>query len=158
MGMEIESSEERSVVTSLSIGKRRSDSTLPLERKVESLRADLSLPGGIKVTFDTADPDAKIDAQGLAFLADMFKLVGQVVYTVVLDDHNKVKAIEGTEKLQEKAEKLDPQVAVMVSKQFEATSSREASSKSLRSCPMCWPAPASHGSEPRSSRSVAARR
>ena len=38
MGMEIESSDERSMVTSLATGKRRSDSTLPVERKVESLR------------------------------------------------------------------------------------------------------------------------
>ena len=49
MGMEIESSEERSVVTSLTTGKRRSDWTLPLERKVESLRAEMSLPGGMNV-------------------------------------------------------------------------------------------------------------
>lgn len=80
----------------------------------------MSLPGGLKVTFDTADPDAKIDAPGLAFLADIFKLVGQVVYTIVLDDHNKVKSIEGTEKLQEKAEKLDPQARDLVSKQFDS--------------------------------------
>src|SRR5271165_3814277 len=52
MGMEIESSEERSMVTSLAIGKRRGDSTLPLERKVESLRAELSLPGGISLKYD----------------------------------------------------------------------------------------------------------
>ena len=42
MGMEIETTDDRSVVSSLSTGKRRSDSTLPLERKVESLRVELS--------------------------------------------------------------------------------------------------------------------
>ena len=120
MGMEIESIEERSVVMSFSTGKRRSDSTLPLEKKVESLRADLSLPGGIKVVFDTADPNAKVDAPSLAFLADVFKLAGQVVYTIVLDEHNKVKAIEGTEKLQEKADKLDPPARELVGKLFES--------------------------------------
>lgn len=120
MGMEIESNEERTVVSSVATGKRRSDSTLPLERKVESLRADLSLPGGIKVVFDTADPNAKIDAPSLSFLADIFKLAGQITYTIVLDEHNKVKAIEGTEKLQEKAEKLDPQARDLVSKSFDS--------------------------------------
>ena len=119
MGMEIESSEERSMVTSLATGKRRSDSTLPVERKVESLRAELSLPGGMNLKFDSADPDSKIEG-GLAFLGDLFKLAGEVVYTIVLDDHNKVKAIEGTEKLQEKAEKLDPQARELMTKQFDS--------------------------------------
>ena len=39
---------------------------------------------------------------------EVFKLDSEIAYTVVLDDQNKVKAIEGTEKLLEKAEKLDP--------------------------------------------------
>ena len=38
----------------------------------------------------------------------------------MLDDHNKVKAIEGTEKLQEKAEKLDPPASDLLSKQFDS--------------------------------------
>jgi hypothetical protein len=120
MGMEIESNEERSVITSLSTGKRRSDGALPLERKVESFRAEMALPGGKNVTFDTADPNAKIDDPNFAFLADIFKLAGEVVYTVVLDEHNKVKAIEGTEKLQEKAEKLPPPGRELLSKQFDS--------------------------------------
>ena len=102
------------------------------------------------MTFDTADPDAKIDAPELAFLGDIFKLAGEVVYTIVLDDHNKVKAIEGTEKLQEKAEKLDPPARDLLSKHLTAKSSRKASSKSLKSCPTCWLVLASHGSELRS--------
>ena len=120
MGMEIESSEERSMVTSLTTGKRRSDSTLPVERKVESLRMELSLPGGMNLNFDTADPNAKIEVRALLFWAILFKLAGEVAYTVVLDDHNKVKAIEGTEKLKEKVEKLDPQAHELMTKQFES--------------------------------------
>ena len=38
---------------------------------------------------------------------DVFKLVSQLAYTVVLDGQNKVKAVEGTEKLLEKANALD---------------------------------------------------
>jgi hypothetical protein len=120
MGMEIETSEDRSMVTSLTTGKRRADSTLPVERKVESLRAEMALPGGINLKFDTADPNAKIDAPQLAFLGELFKLAGEVVYTIVLDDHNKVKAVEGTEKLKEKAEKLEGPAKDLMSKQFES--------------------------------------
>jgi hypothetical protein len=120
MGMEIERHEERSVVTSLTCGKRRNDATLPLEWKVESLRTELSLPGGKRLTFDTTNPSARIDEPGLAFLGDIFRLEGEVAYTIVLDDHNKVKAIEGSEKLKERAEKLDAQARELMTRQFDS--------------------------------------
>ena len=120
MGMEIERHEERSVVTSLTCGKHRPDATLPLEWKVESLRTELSLPGGKRLTFDTTNPNTRIDEPGLAFLGDIFKLEGEVAYTIVLDEHNKVKAIEGSEKLKERAEKLDAQARELMTRQFES--------------------------------------
>jgi Family of unknown function (DUF6263) len=120
MGMEIETTDERSLVTLHTTGKRRGDSTLPVERKVESLRAEMALPGGINVKYDTTDPNAKIDDPNFAFLGNILKMAGEVVYTVVLDDHNKVKAIEGTEKLQEKVEKLGPPASDLLSKQFDS--------------------------------------
>jgi len=120
MGMEIESEEDRTLVSSLTTGKRRGDSNLPVERKVESLRAQLSLPGGNNLTYDSSDANAKIDNPNLAFLNDLFKLASEVVYTVVLDAQNKVKAIEGTEKLQERVDKLDPMVRDLVRSQFDS--------------------------------------
>jgi hypothetical protein len=120
MGMEIESGENRTVVTTQTPGKRRGDSSIPVESKIEAFRAELSLPGGIKLTFDSSDPDAKIDNPELAFLGELFKLTGELAYTIVLDDQNKVKAIEGTEKLQEKADKLDPKARDLVRGQFDA--------------------------------------
>ena len=135
MGMEIETSEERWMVTSLTTGKRRSDKTLPVERKVESLRTEMALPGGMNLKFDTADPNAKIDAPGLAFLGELFKLAGEVVYTIVLDDQNKVKAIEGTEKLKEKAEKLEPTARDLMSKQFESEKLKKSFEQGLQILP-----------------------
>jgi hypothetical protein len=107
MGMEIPSNDRRTTVVSRSIGERGADSSLPVEEKVESLHVDLRLPGGIDLTYDSKDPNAKIDNPQLAFLGDVFKLVSEISYTVVLDAQNKVKAVEGTEKIMEKAEKLD---------------------------------------------------
>jgi len=135
MGMEIESGEDRSMVTSSTTGKRRGDSALPVERKVESLRVDLSLPGGIRASYDTSNPNAKIDVKGLAFLDDVFKLEAAVAYTVVLDDHNKVKAIEGTEKLKEKVEKLDPRSQEMVRNEFEADTFKRSFEQDLQILP-----------------------
>ena len=120
MGMEIESSDERTTVTSFATGKRRSDSTLPLEQKVESLRVNLGLPGGIRVDFDTTNINAKITDPAVAFIGDMLKVEAGLVYIVVLDEHNKVKAVEGAEKLQEKIASLDAQTRDLLSRRFDS--------------------------------------
>ena len=119
-GMEIPTEVEQTIVSSRVIGKRAGDSTLPVQEKVEAFRADMSLPGGMQITFDSKQPDAKIENEQLAFLADVFKLAGETSYTVVLDGQNKVKAIEGTEKLQEKADKLNPLVRDSMRNRFSA--------------------------------------
>ncbi len=108
-GTEIETESDQVVVSSRKVGKRRADSSTPIEDKVESIRAELSLPGGNNLTLDSTNPDAKIDNPALAFLGEVFKLAGDASYTIVLDNRNKVQAIEGIEKLLEKADKLSPQ-------------------------------------------------
>jgi hypothetical protein len=109
-GMEIPTDVDSTTVDSETVGKRRDDSTLPLVHKPESVRFALSLPGGLDVTYDSSDPK-KIENDQLAFLNDVFKLAGEAVYTVVLDGQNKVKAVEGTEAILEKAEKLEDEKA-----------------------------------------------
>jgi hypothetical protein len=135
MGMEIESGEDRSLVESLTIGKRRGDRALPIARKVESLRVEISLPGGNILTYDTTNPNSKIDAKGFTFLGDVYKLAGEVAYTVVLDDHNKVKAVEGTEKLREKIEKLDPKTQDMIRTEYEADTFKRSFDQALQILP-----------------------
>jgi hypothetical protein len=106
MGQAIETEAKDTILTSQTVGKKRADSTQPVVEKIESLTSELSLPGGLTVSFDSKDPDAKIDNPQLAFLGDVYKLISQTTYTVVLDEQNKVKAVEGTESLIEKADKL----------------------------------------------------
>ena len=107
MGTAIETESKDTIVTSQTVGKKRADSTLPVVEKIESLTSELQLPMGMSVSFDSKDPDAKIDNPQLAILGDMYKLISQMSYTVVLDEQNKVKAVEGTESLLEKADKLN---------------------------------------------------
>jgi len=134
-GTQIESEEDRTIVSSLTAGKRRGDSNLPVERKIGSLRTVLSLPGDIKVTCDSKDPNAKIDNPDLAFLADLFKFTSEIDYTVVLDAQNKVTAIEGTEKLQEKADKLNPAARDLVRSQFDSDKLKREFEQELRRLP-----------------------
>lgn len=105
-GMQIETESTETVTSTLSIGKKRGDGGLPVEEKIDSLQTELSLPGGVTITYDSKDPDAKIDNPQLAFLGEVYKMAGEISYTVVLDDKYAVKAVEGTEKLLEKADKL----------------------------------------------------
>ncbi len=119
-GMRIETESTENIMSSLSIGKKRSDGSLPVDVKIDSLRTELSLPGGVNITYDSKEPDAKIDDPNLEFLIEVFKLAGETAYTVVLDDKFTVKAIEGTEKLLEKADKLSEMARDSIRAQFES--------------------------------------
>jgi hypothetical protein len=135
MGSQIGSEEERTTVASLTVGARRADSSLPIEKKTESYRAVLLLPGDIKVAYDSSDPNTKIDNPDFAFVADQGKLQSEIVYTILLDDHNKAKAVEGTEKLQEKAEKLDPISREMVHSHIDPAKLKAALEQELNVLP-----------------------
>ena len=111
---------ERTVIRSEAIGKRRGDSSLPIAVKVESLRERLRLPGGVNVSYDSKDAAAKVDNPDLDFFNDLYKLDGQVAYTVVLDGKNKVKAIEGADALRERVDRLDPRAGDLLRSRLAA--------------------------------------
>ncbi len=56
-------------------------------------------------------------------------------YTVVLDNQNKVKAIEGTEKLLEKADTLSPQAKAAIRSRLETDTLKKAFEQALRHLP-----------------------
>jgi Family of unknown function (DUF6263) len=120
MGQGIETESKETVVSSSAVGKKRADSTVPVDEKVESLNVELSLPGGMLVSYDSKDPDAMIDNPQLAFLIEVYKLISQLTYTVVLDGHNKVKAVEGTEKFLEKADALNEMAKQSIRSRLDA--------------------------------------
>ena len=111
MGTQIESVKRETKEWSRSVGKRRGDSTLAVEEKVQSLRVDYTLPGGIKLSLDSRNPNIKIDNKQLAFLGEVFELESTIAYLVIVDKDIKVKAIEWAEKLREQVEKLADPIA-----------------------------------------------
>jgi hypothetical protein len=135
MGQEFENKENETVITSRSVGKRRSDGSVPVVEKVEAMRVDLSIPGGINIVYDSSDPNTKIDNPAVEFLGDVFKLVSEAVYTIVLDDQNKIKAIEGSEKLLEKADKLVQPARELIRSHFEADTLKRDFEQELRRLP-----------------------
>ncbi len=135
MGTEIPTDVDQTSVSSLTVGKRRDDGTLPVEHKPESIRLELSAAGGINVTYDSSDPNTKIENEQVAFLGEVLKLASESVYTVVLDAQNKIKAIEGTEKLLEKADKLDDKAKAVIHGQLHPDKLKKDFEQSHRNLP-----------------------
>ena len=78
----------------------------------------MKFPGG-NLVYDSSDLNVKIDNPELAFLGEVFKLTSQSAVTIVLDEHHQVKAVEGTEKLIEKADKLDARAKDLIRSSLE---------------------------------------
>jgi hypothetical protein len=132
---EIETQSTQTMIVATKVGKKRDDASVPVEQKIESVHVELSLPMGLSVNYDTNDPNAKIENPLLAFLEEVFKLTAQISYTVVLDNQNKVKAIEGTEKLLDKADKLSPQAKATIRSRVETDTLKKAFEQALRHLP-----------------------
>ena len=111
MGTQIESVKRETKEWSRSVGKRRGDSTLPVEEKVQSLRVDYTLPGGIKLSLDSRNPNIKIDNIQLAFCGRSVQAGEYNRLPRHRRQRIKVKAIEWAEKLRERAEKLADPIA-----------------------------------------------
>ena len=115
--MDKESTVRETKVWTRSVGKHRPDSTLPIAEKVEFLRYDYTLPGGLKLSLDSSDPKLKINTPELRFLGDLFKLQSVIGYVLLVDGQAKVKAVEGTEQLKEKLGKFD---STITSEEFQS--------------------------------------
>jgi hypothetical protein len=103
-GMDVESIANNSATTRYKVGKRDVGGVLPVEVKTEALQINLSLPGGINLTFDSANADAKPDNSPIDFLYDVFRaMVGSSV-TYQLDKNNVVSFVQGTEETIAKAQ------------------------------------------------------
>ena len=119
MGMEIQSSEKRTMVWSLTGGKRRADGSLPVAFKIFSLKSEMKLQGGIELAFDSTRPDSFSGDQNFAALGEVYKLQSELAYTLVLDEHGTPKSVEELDSTRDKAGKLDPISQEMVRGQVD---------------------------------------
>ncbi|MBX6315161.1 MAG: hypothetical protein IRY99_19965 [Isosphaeraceae bacterium] len=119
--MDIETKSQEVVTYSVSVGRRRSDGALPVSRKIESVKANLELPGGITLSFDSENPEATKDPQvpQLAMLPKLFQAIAGSSYTILIDKSGKVTGVEGTEEALKKVEGEDPQVIEAIKQRFD---------------------------------------
>ena len=118
-GMDVATAGETDLVTTTANGKRKADGTLPIVITLDSTRSKITVMGQEYVV-DSADKDAKIDFEPLAFLGDLVKATRGASYTVVLDAKNGVKFVEGVEKNLEKVGDLSKQAAAELKSRFDA--------------------------------------
>jgi hypothetical protein len=135
-GTNIESSRRDTKVWCRLVGKRRHDLALPIDEKVLSLRVEYSLPPATKLVLDSSSSDVTIADNDVAFLASVFKLEREASYTVILDERNQVRAIQGAEKLVEQAKKLgDPISREEMQSEFKAATLKQRFEQMLHSLP-----------------------
>lgn len=126
MGMEIPTQSEETIQTTRSIGEKRSDGSIPVEITTDSLKANLNLPGGNTIAFDSANPDAPVEEDSpFGFLVDTFKALTGAKYTIVVGKDGKVTAVEGTEKVLDKANQISPQAADILKSQLNGEKMKE---------------------------------
>lgn len=77
-GMDLETGSEQTSVMVNETGPRAADGSIIGRSKMESLKASMSLPGGVMVQFDSANPDAGGDAGPYAVLVDLLKAVAGI--------------------------------------------------------------------------------
>lgn len=94
-GQDLATKAENTVVNQVTYGKRDEKGNLPIAGKIESIVADLSLPGGIKLHFDSAKPDEKAENPNLEVVLDIFRKLTGLTVTHTLSPELKVLSVEG---------------------------------------------------------------
>src|SRR4051812_8121981 len=94
-GMDIETSSSIATTTTSSVGKPEADGTVRVKETISDVKANLALPGDMKVSFDSDKPDAKSDNADLQGLIDLWRSMKGVTFTVVVGPDHKVRDVEG---------------------------------------------------------------
>ena len=83
------------VVSQITYGERTAEGNLAVITKIESIRSDLKLPGGVSLHFDSDKPDAKPENTVAQFVLDALRKTAGSTITYHLDRDNRVQSVEG---------------------------------------------------------------
>ncbi len=82
-GTDINTSSKQQRVVKRSAGQRGPDGKIKVETEVESLKASLSLPGGVTIDFDS-EKENEAGEGPFAVLTDLLKLTASIKYSAIL--------------------------------------------------------------------------
>lgn len=92
-GMDIETKSSTFSLASKTIGQPAEDGTLSVVEKVNVLQTEVGLPGGIKLQFDSANPEKKADIPQLEPLMERLRATFTTPVTTILDAERKLKEV-----------------------------------------------------------------
>lgn len=94
-GNEMVSGSKQAMTVATINGQRAADGTLVVSGKIEALKAEVTLPGGIELAFDSAKPDAAPPGTAFDVLLDVFKASSKATWESVMNQENRVVAVKG---------------------------------------------------------------
>ncbi len=127
-GMDVESDVDQVITTSQTVGAKKSDGSTPIEVEISGLKANMALPGGISINFDSAEPPQEVDPQ-LKFITDMLKALTGARYTVLVDSKGKAQSVDGAQSIIDKANELDPKAGESLQSRLRLRPSSASGSK-----------------------------
>lgn len=83
------------IVSQSTYGERSAEGNLTVTAKVDSIRSDLKLPGGVSVQFASDKPDAKPENPVAQLVLDALRKTAGATITYYLDRENRVRSVEG---------------------------------------------------------------
>lgn len=93
-GQVIETKSNSSMLIASTNGKRQADKSLRVQSKTTEWQVDINLPGGIKLSFDAANPDRKAENPALEPILTLFRAQLRNTPLLVLDKDNKIASVD----------------------------------------------------------------
>jgi Family of unknown function (DUF6263) len=119
-GADQETNSEQFVTTTSTVGNRKSDGTLSIEQKIDSIRLQLSLPMNKVFSYDSASPPAKIDDDPVAsMLINVCEVLVGSTYSISLDKQNHFVSVEGFQQVLDKANAQGPSVVDLIKERLD---------------------------------------
>ena len=130
--MPMETGSEQEMVILTNNGKRAEDGTLRQSQKIESLKAKLTMPGGVVLSFDSATPNQPLPGTKYDVFLDLIKTNANASWTVVRDKENRVASIDGRDKV---LESLDETKRELVKRQIDGNYLRDKANQEMEKIP-----------------------
>jgi hypothetical protein len=98
-GMNIETAGSQTIALRKTVSAPADDGRIRVKHAIEQLQASLSLPGGVKLDFDSARPDAAPPGTQFDLFLDIFRAMARASWTEVHGPDGRVVAVEGEKEI-----------------------------------------------------------
>jgi hypothetical protein len=94
-GQNQETAAETAIISQSKVGRRNAEGDLTIETTYTEIVAEISLPAGKKVTYNSKTGEAKSDDPNFEIILEKLKGMNGLTFTAVVDKDNKLKSISG---------------------------------------------------------------